>query len=139
MINSLVYAAQAMYKAIMKVFVHITVIIAMITLGISPACAFINGSKNWIEICSADGLVKRVQVQADQTLMSDEPTTDHHESAADDCGFCFAFAHGKLLKADSALLHTPLFSAYKRAAAGTWLPLNYQAASFKARAPPTFS
>ena len=75
------------------------VIFALVTAGVSPACAFISGKMTMIEICGADGMMK-VAVPADE--LPDEGAK--HERAPD-CGFCIAHASGKALTTpDTAII-----------------------------------
>ncbi len=82
-------------------FVYCLLIFAFLTSGISPACQFISGGKNFIEICAFDGTLKRVEVPADQTPF-DEPQEDNKSHYSNnDCAFCFA-QHNQKTKPTSA-------------------------------------
>lgn len=66
-------------------------ILALVTAGVSPACAFISGKMTLIEICGVDGLTQ-VVVPADQAPSSPDP-----HSSQPDCGFCIAQGGTKAL------------------------------------------
>lgn len=74
-------------------------ILALVTAGVSPACAFISGKMTMIEICSVDGMMK-VAVPADQA-----PDTGDQHQRSYDCGFCIAHVTGKALTTpDTAII-----------------------------------
>ena len=81
--------------------VYFLVILGLITAGISPACKFISGQTSFIEICSASGL-KVIPVAASQDSSSQH--TKNHDTKKDQCPFCVAWAHGKILKPSSDYL-----------------------------------
>lgn len=74
------------------------IIIALVTAGVSPACAFISGKTTMIEICGGDGVTK-VAVPADQA-----PDTADHDRQGHDCGFCLAHATGKAITTPDAAI-----------------------------------
>lgn len=75
-------------------------ILALVTAGVSPACAFISGKMTMIEICGADGLMK-IAVPADQV----PDTGDQQHQQSYDCGFCIAQVTGKALTTpDTAII-----------------------------------
>lgn len=85
-------------------------IFALVTVWISPACAFISGDMTLIEICGADGLMK-VVVPADQV-----PGNEHGKSQSHDCGFCIAHAVGKALTVpDQAIIDVAYIYEKERA------------------------
>lgn len=67
------------------------IILALVTAGVSPACAFVSGKMTMMEICGADGLMK-IAMPADEAPAS----TDQHQQKHD-CGFCLAQTMGKAL------------------------------------------
>lgn len=75
-----------------NIFMQLLMILALVTAGVSPACAFISGKMTMIEICGADGMMK-VAVPADKAPGHD---ADQHDRMYD-CGFCIAHASGKAL------------------------------------------
>ncbi len=76
---------------------NVLIILALITVGISPACKFISG-QSFIEICSDDG-VKTIAVDADQTPIQQ---SDNHKYKSDKkCPFCLAFGKIKISKPSS--------------------------------------
>lgn len=120
----------------MKIFVQTLLIFAFVTLGVSPACAFINGEKNWIEICSANGDIKRVQVDADSTPLPQDGNHENHHAEQFDCGFCFAFGHMKVMKPEAQAFAKMPASNYLAVTAGTSIPRALKLQAFAARAPP---
>lgn len=81
----------------MKIFLHLTLIMAIVTAGISPACAFISGQTSMMELCSPDGDVRVVEVPAAMDPFADPapPQDDHHAmDNMDECTFCFAKTQG---------------------------------------------
>lgn len=128
----------------MKFFIQILIVFAMVSAGISPACDFINGgSENgWIQICASDGSVKKVKVDADLALFSQnkgEDKTTHETAALDDCSFCFSHANGKTLAAHEASVSNPLQYSYLKISGGIFAPKSLKAQNFQPRAPPVFS
>lgn len=74
-------------------------ILALVTAGVSPACAFVSGKMTLIEICGIDGLMN-VAVPADQA-----PDSSGQHQQQYDCGFCIAHAAGKALTTpDTAII-----------------------------------
>ncbi len=72
----------------------------MVSVGVSPACAFVSGKGDgsYIEICRGLDIV-RVVVDADGNAVAldgeeGEPSPAHQE-AVDACSFCFAQTHLK--------------------------------------------
>lgn len=86
----------------MKNYLHILVILSFILMGISPACKFISGQVQEIEICTYEG-IKTVKIAAHGEEM---PADDHHKKS-EDCGFCFAQSNLKLEKATAPQVLTP--------------------------------
>jgi len=85
-----------------RLLVHILVVLALITAGISPACKFIKGASatTLIEICTLQG-IKHVAVPAAQD-QEDEPSREHR--VADLCQFCFNSSNIKVSAAPAPLL-----------------------------------
>lgn len=73
-------------------------ILALVTAGVSPACAFISGKMTMIEICGVDGMIQ-VSVPADQA-----PDAADHDQQKYDCGFCLAHATGKAITTPDAAI-----------------------------------
>ncbi len=63
--------------------------------GVSPACAFVSGGENFIEICAADGSLKKIKVSNEFNPLStqnkggDTQSTQHKYNNKN-CNFCFA-------------------------------------------------
>ncbi len=77
-----------------KGYIHIFLVISFILSGISPACAFISG-KNYIEICAADGSLKKIEVSDDFNPLSAQDKENSkqstpHDSKKYNCNFCFS-------------------------------------------------
>ena len=126
----------------MKIFLHLTVIMAIVTAGISPACAFINGQTSMIELCSPNGDTRFVEVSAamDPFAVPAPAHEKHHaQDNMDDCAFCFAQSHGKSFSVNSNVSAPNLLPLYLAISAGTFIPQSLKAANFQPRAPPLFS
>lgn len=128
----------------MKIFLHLTLMMAIITAGVSPACAFINGQTSMMELCSPEGDVRLVEVPAAMDPFADNtvpsPADNHHaQDNMDDCTFCFAKTQSKSLKAADAVISPLMLPRYLAISAGTSIPTSLKAANFHARAPPSFS
>ena len=120
---------------------HLFVLLAIATAGISPACAFASGQKGWIEICAADGTIKRVQVSGDFLPQAGEQNEVSHHSPGvmDDCAFCFMTAQGKILKDDRVIFLAVISGNYLKVTGSTYIPGDQKAISFSARGPPSIS
>jgi hypothetical protein len=81
-----------MTKRGLSSLLHVFLVLAFITAGISPACKFISGQSNLIEICTSDG-IKTVMVPGDQA-----PDSEDHKKS-NDCAFCFTSTNIKTAKA----------------------------------------
>ncbi len=126
----------------MKIFLHLTLIMAIVTAGISPACAFINGQTSTIELCSPNGDVRVVEVPAEMDPFAEPaPAQDKHNAQdnMDDCTFCFAKTHAKSLSAVSTTKASFILPRYMAVGVGTYIPQSLKAASFQPRGPPVFS
>ncbi|MFN3700285.1 MAG: DUF2946 family protein [Alphaproteobacteria bacterium] len=74
----------------MKFLTHCLVILALLTAGISPACAFmsgISGKMMDLEICASDGSVQIVRVSADEYDPNAAPDIPE-VSQFKDCAVC---------------------------------------------------
>ncbi len=123
----------------MKIFIQIAVILAIVTAGISPACAFVSGKTSWIEICGADGGVHKIAVSADLDPLAQGSDDARHDTAQDQCGFCLTHANGKTIKPVSITISKPLAPSYIAVSAGTYLPVTMRIQKAQPRAPPFFS
>jgi hypothetical protein len=116
--------------------------LALGTMGISPACLFISGQSDLIEIeiCAADGSFKTVTLPADQTPF-DAPAQDQKPAKHldQDCAFCFSQTHQKT-HAVASLNILPFMSAGNClwAGPGSFSLKSCSTAGFKPRAPPAF-
>lgn len=124
-------------------------IFAFILAGISPACAFVSGkSAGYIEICAADGSLKKVKISEDdaaaaiyQFLEKDKPQPDPPAKHAkkDDCGFCFSNAHiSKALMSANTISQSTHYGVIK-IGAGSVRFTSVSSFYFQSRAPPYFS
>lgn len=75
----------------LRPYIHGLFILALILAGVSPACKFISGQYEFMEICGFDGM-KTVAVEKTQNT-GDAPS---HDYAQDDCAFCFSHANVKI-------------------------------------------
>ena len=127
----------------MKIFLHLTLIMAIVTAGISPACAVINGETSTIELCSPNGDVRVVEVPAEMDPFAKDapqPQDDHHaQDNMDDCTFCFAKTHAKSLSAASSIKISFVLPRYLAVGGGTYIPQSLKAINFQPRGPPVFS
>ncbi|MFP4314466.1 MAG: DUF2946 family protein, partial [Alphaproteobacteria bacterium] len=117
----------------MKFCIHLLILFAIVTAGISPACAFMGAQKGWIEICASDGSVKRIQVSSDYLPDEKDSAPAEQSSLMEDCLFCFATAQGKAASSPSFLVMTSLTSGYIAVGSGTYIPRNLQSAPFAPR------
>lgn len=123
---------RAMIRSGFRYYLQILLIAALVLAGASPACKFISGKTNLIEICTAQGL-KTVAAGDAQT-----PAPQKHNKT-DQCAFCFAQAHAKSFGAVAPVVvagtyFEPYFGFFDDA------PLVRQTYShFSARGPPQVS
>jgi len=126
----------------MKFFMGLTLVLAIVTAGISPACAFIGGKTSLIELCSPNGDIRKVEVPADMDPFADHAPQkkDHHAlDNLDDCTFCFAQSHAKSMNNAEFILPKFVSPAYLLVSAGTSIPQSLGVLPFQPRAPPAFS
>jgi hypothetical protein len=88
----------------MRNLLYILIILSFVLAGLSPACKFISGQTQQIEICSYDG-IKTVTI-ADKQVPDNR---DHEHKSSQDCAFCFAQSNLKLMKAIP-----PAFTLFKQ-------------------------
>jgi len=115
---------------------HVFFLLAFVTTGISPACAFVSGQSQVIEICTADGLLQIIDLAESQNEQQKRPA---HSQKTQDCGFCFAQSH--LTKSDFAASFALIVDLPRSS-----LPVSYysdrgryRASLFQPRGPPIFS
>lgn len=98
----------------MRIFLHILVMLAVVLSTVSPACAFISGKTNMIEICGADGSLKRIAVSEaldPKALLDEQQPAPHAEKPP--CAFCIALAGMKAVPpVREAVPVLPLQAAY---------------------------
>ncbi len=112
-------------------------ILGFATMGISPACHFVNGSA-FIEICKADGSVETVEVPADQApFETADQTPSDHQDMQSDCLFCFANSHSKASKALATIIIAGVPAHYLSNSGGLIIPHGLQAKTFNATGPPS--
>jgi len=85
-----------------RFWLNCLVILAFIAAGVSPACKFISGQSQLVEICGVDG-VKMVRLAAEEL----PPESEHHDKASSECAFCIASAHIKTVSAKPATITLP--------------------------------
>ncbi len=83
-----------MIKQNRHIILHSLILLALITASISPACKFISGQSNLLEICTIWG-TKTVPVPVGQYPST--PAKSDHRAAADSCMFCMAVQIQKAL------------------------------------------
>lgn len=66
-------------------------ILALFFATVSPACAFVSGKSNLIEICTANG-IEYIAVEGLEAP-SENKQTHRQSSEKADCAFCFAQMH----------------------------------------------
>lgn len=116
-------------------YLHVLIIFAIASAGISPACAFISGGQTQIEICAADGTLKTITVAQDQA----PPSGAHHETKQNkDCAFCFNTAHSQGL-ALNVSSYPALMNGYLPLTAGSALPIGFSVKHVHATGPPALS
>jgi len=134
----------------MKFLTQLLVILAMITAGISPACAFVGVDKAMMEICASDGTVKLIAIpdgyvdllpaSADAQTESSQNSDDTSQmSSLDTCPFCIFQAGAKTF----AFVNEPITALNTT----EFVPLVFEQEdvrneflhAFSARAPPFYS
>ena len=93
----------------MKFFAHFIVILALLSTGISPACALTSSDKNttiidgitYIEICRGNEIIRiAIDSHSNHTTkkidFSNSDKQPTHGAIFDECSFCFAQSHLKL-------------------------------------------
>lgn len=89
------------YFFVMRFLTQFLVICALITAGISPACAFVGGTMEMMEICASDGSVKTIPVpEGYESPIEDQDSEPDDSANLDDlelCSFCLFQSGGKSL------------------------------------------
>ena len=112
-------------------------ILGFATMGISPACKFVNGSA-FIEICKADGSVETIEVPADQApFETADQTPIEHQEMQSDCLFCFASSHSKASQAPALAFIAHIPAHYLPNAGGLIIPLGLAAKTNLPTGPPS--
>jgi len=121
------------------IYIHALVIVSIIMVGISPACAFFSGQVSFIQICAADGTLQSIAVdEALDPFAEKMPITDHLE-AMEQCSYCFAMDHHKYGEAQSQVIAMSALPRYLVVSNGTAIPLGSKASLYQPRGPPTLS
>lgn len=124
-----------MRHLVRNLFMQCLVICALVTAGISPACAFIAGKTSLMEICGPEGLMM-VEVPADQAPGSADAD---HAPHPHDCGFCIAQASGKAITTPPlAIIDFDFVYDGPRFAAAQTLRTSIMDGPLPARGPPAF-
>ena len=119
-----------------RTVLNAVLIIAFVTMGISPACHFINGAdaNGYIEICTDEDEVQRITLA--EAGFAPKPKPAHnHEHAQPDCAFCFAASSAQAMSADAYELHAP-GENYHHNGRGLFTPHGLLNQAFEARGPP---
>lgn len=118
----------------LRPYIHGLFIFALILAGLSPACKFISGQYEFMEICGFDGM-KTVAVEKTQNTGDDTG----HQYAQDECAFCFSHANVKVAVATlPALTSGPDLVTAADFPALPSTSAHHIPHPFDARGPPTF-
>ncbi len=123
---------SAGFEKAMTRFLYLLVITAIALANISPACAFISGKADLIEICTADG-IRFIDASSEQT------TTDkssQHKKLGESCAFCFAQGHEKSVAATSFNAFSVIKALKGSISLRKTFELSYKSSFYTARAPP---
>lgn len=122
-----------MFKSL-KTFISLLIITAFISAGISPACAFMSGKTNLIEICNEAGEIETIAINEDGQKVPQQ----NHAHQDQDCAFCFSAANAKtFVKAQS--IPVVLSAGYLRKSSGSAIPVTLSLKAFESTGPPTLS
>lgn len=119
-------------KRHLRHFSFLLVILALVSAGISPACAFISGKTSLIEICAADGEIKTVAVTEDGRQV--QPGAQ--DKAGNDCVFCLNAATAKSGPAGGQILYVLAAPAPAFFPSSVAAPADIAAKPFHATGPP---
>ena len=123
---------------IQKFHIHALVIVSIIMVGISPACAFISG-KSMIEICAPDGTIEKVEVDSAFDPFAETMPLSEHLEAMEQCSYCFQFDKVKAHTIDAELYSINALPRYVFVSQGTAIPLGSTRTLYQPRGPPKFS
>lgn len=115
-----------------RAFMSALLIMSLVTALVSPACAFVNGSIDFIEICNSAGDVEVIAV-ADN---AGAPSSGTHK-VQPDCAFCFASSQAKAIGPQDIQL-LKLSSSYTKISNGVFAPLSLAVKTYQPRAPPLY-
>ena len=118
--------------------IHALVILSIVMVGISPACAFISG-KSVIEICAPDGTIEKVEVDPAFDPFADPMTLSEHLEAMEQCSYCFQFDKVKAHTLDQQLYSFVALPRYVVVSQGTAIPLSSERTLYQPRGPPHLS
>jgi hypothetical protein len=126
-----------MYRRSFYKIASFLIMLCLVTAGISPACQFISGGKSLIEICSADGTLKTIEIAAGQSPLQ-QPADDQKKTHLDnDCAFCFTQAHqASASAAGNAIIVFFQPGVFTDTSKTAWLK-NTASLAFEARGPPS--
>ncbi|MGH1404251.1 MAG: DUF2946 family protein [Alphaproteobacteria bacterium] len=117
-------------------FLYLLVITAIALANVSPACAFISGKADLIEICTADGLRF---VEAQSSSETESKDSQQHQKIQTDCAFCFAQSHEKSVAATSIRAFSTVKALKSPFTFKNASELSYITSFYIARAPPALS
>lgn len=118
------------------------IIFALVTVGVSPACAFISGKTTMMmEICGPDGLMM-VAVPPDKAADASQKASDsdqgHPHDQMPDCNYCIAQAQGKAITTpDAAIIDFHFVYELKPLSVATFALSYALDGRMPARGPPT--
>ena len=121
-----------------KFYIHALIIVSIVMVGISPACAFISGESS-IEICAPDGTLQTIEVDKAFDPFAEIPSIADHLEAMEQCSYCFSFDHVKAFALQGQQFDAVLPSYYLVVSSGMAIPEGSQLTLYQPRGPPTFS
>ena len=86
----------------MRIYLHTLAILALILMGVSPACKFISGGESFMEICTVNG-IERIAMN---DTPADAPDDEHGKNT--DCAFCFTQTNLKSFQTASITIAVPV-------------------------------
>lgn len=119
-------------------YIHALVILSIVMVSISPACAFVSG-KGVIEICAPDGTIEKVEVDSAFDPFAEKMPLSEHLEAMEQCSYCFQFDKVKAHTLDQQFHSFVALPRYVFIAQGTAIPLGSTRTLYQPRGPPHLS
>ncbi|MCK6417886.1 MAG: hypothetical protein L6Q57_02970 [Alphaproteobacteria bacterium] len=114
-----------------SLWIHVLLLLALVSAGVSPACETRAAPYDLIEICGAMGIKTIAVPSTEKNPTSPSHKTDH------DCGFCFA-ATPSAHTPDVAVLHVFDVSRLPLLASPAHLKFSARHTAHAPRGPPAF-